>query len=94
MVQVCLGTACHVRGGTRILERVETETGLADVGTSADLEFVVETVRCLGCCGLAPVMRVDRDVYASLEQAKVKRVLDRYRAGQRGRAARKGASGD
>ena len=61
---------------------------------SRSLEFVVETVRCLGCCGLAPVMRVDRDVYASLEQAKVKRVLDRYRSGQRGRAARKGASGD
>ena len=94
VVQVCLGTACHVRGGTRILERVETETGLADVGTSPDLEFVVETVRCLGCCGLAPVMRVDRDVYASLEQAKVKRLLDRYRSGPRGRAARKGASGD
>ena len=92
VVQVCLGTACHVRGGTRILERVETETGLSDVGTSPDLEFVVETVRCLGCCGLAPVMRVDRDVYATLEQAKVKRVLDRYRPGRR--AARKEAGRD
>jgi NADH-quinone oxidoreductase subunit E len=94
VVQVCLGTACHVRGGTRILERVETETGLADVGTSPDLEFVVETVRCLGCCGLAPVMRVDRDVYASLEQTKVKRVLNRYRAGARGRAGRKATTSD
>ena len=93
VVQVCLGTACHVRGGTRILERVGTETGVAGLGTSPDLEFVVETVRCLGCCGLAPVMRVDRDVYATLEQSKVKRVLDRYRAGSR-RAARKGASHD
>lgn len=92
VVQVCLGTACHVRGGTRILERVETETGLTDVGTTSDLEFVVETVRCLGCCGLAPCLRVDRDVYASLEQAKVKSVLNRYRAGGRGRAARTGAS--
>ena len=92
VVQVCLGTACHVRGGTRILERVETETGLSDVGTSPDLEFVVETVRCLGCCGLAPVMKVDRDVYATLEQAKVKGVLNRYRAGARGRGARKGGS--
>jgi len=92
VVQVCLGTACHVRGGTRILERVQTETGLTDVGTSPDLEFVVETVRCLGCCGLAPVLRVDRDVYASLEQSKVKRVLDRYRSGRR--SAKKGASRD
>ena len=93
VVQVCLGTACHVRGGTRILERVGTETGVAGLGTSPDLEFVVETVRCLGCCGLAPVMRVDRDVYATLEQSKVKRVLDRYRSGGR-RGARKGASRD
>ena len=93
VVQVCLGTACHVRGGTRILERVSTETGVAGLGTSPDLEFVVETVRCLGCCGLAPVMRVDRDVYPSLEQSRVKRVLDRYRAGSR-RAARKGAPRD
>ena len=92
VVQVCLGTACHVRGGTRILERVQTETGLTDVGTSPDLEFVVETVRCLGCCGLAPVLRVDRDVYATLEQSKVKRVLDRYRSGRR--SAKKGASRD
>lgn len=92
VVQVCLGTACHVRGGTRILERVETETGLTDVGTTADLEFVVETVRCLGCCGLAPCMRVDRDVYASLEQVKVKGVLNRYRAGGLKRPARKGGS--
>lgn len=92
VVQICLGTACHVRGGTRILERVETETGMADVGTTADLEFVIETVRCLGCCGLAPCMRVDRDVYASLEQSKVKSVLNRYRAGGLKRPARKGGS--
>jgi len=49
-------------------------------------------VRCLGCCGLAPVLRVDRDVYATLEQSKVKRVLDRYRSGRR--SAQKGASRD
>ena len=91
VVQVCLGTACHVRGGTRILERVATDTGVSGLGTSPDLEFVVETVRCLGCCGLAPVMRVDRDIYASLEQSKVKRVLDRYRSGGR-RAGKRGAA--
>ena len=79
VVQVCLGTACHVRGGPKILDRVETETGTVGLGTSPDMEFVVETVRCLGCCGLAPVMRVDRDVYATLEQSKVKVVLNRYR---------------
>jgi NADH:ubiquinone oxidoreductase subunit E len=83
VVQVCLGTACHVRGGPRILDRVETETGTVGLGTSPDMEFVVETVRCLGCCGLAPVLKVDRDVYASLEQSKVKQVLNRYRRGKK-----------
>jgi NADH-quinone oxidoreductase subunit E len=79
LVQVCLGTACHVRGGQRILERVETEAGAGPGGTSADFEFTVEPVRCLGCCGLAPVMRVDRDTFAHLEQGKVRGILNRYR---------------
>lgn len=79
LVQVCLGTACHVRGGQRILERVETEAGVGPGGTSADFEFTVEPVRCLGCCGLAPVMRVDRDTFAHLEQGKVRGILNRYR---------------
>ncbi len=94
VIQVCLGTACHVRGGPRILERVETETGLTGLGTSPDLEFVVETVRCLGCCGLAPVMKVDRDVFVGLEQAKVKTVLGRYRSGGRGRSGSARGAGD
>lgn len=79
LVQVCLGTACHVRGGQRVIERVQTETGAGPSGTSADMEFTVEPVRCLGCCALAPVMRVDRDTFAHLEQGKVRGVLNRYR---------------
>lgn len=90
LVQVCLGTACHVRGGQRILERVQTETGVVDTGTSPDLEFVVETVRCLGCCGLAPVVRVDRDIFASMDQNKIRGVLRRYRP----RAAKRSARGE
>lgn len=78
-VQVCLGTACHVRGGQRILERVETETEAGPSGTSLDFEFTVEPVRCLGCCALAPVMRVDSDTFAHLEQGKVRGVVNRYR---------------
>jgi len=79
LVQVCIGTACHVRGGQRILERVETETGAGASGTSPDFEFTVEPVRCLGCCALAPVMRVDRDTVAHLEIGKVRGVVNRYR---------------
>jgi NADH-quinone oxidoreductase subunit E len=79
LVQVCLGTACHVRGGQRVLERVQTETGVDATGSSPDFEFTVEPVRCIGCCGLAPVMRVDRDTFAHMEQGKVRGVLNRYR---------------
>lgn len=79
LVQVCLGTACHVRGADVILERVRTETGTTASATSADLQFTVEPVRCLGCCGLAPVMRVDRDTIAHLEQNKIRAVLRKYR---------------
>lgn len=85
LVQVCLGTACHVRGGQRLLERVQTESGAGTAGTSPDREFTVEPVRCLGCCGLAPVMRVDKDTFAHLELGKVRGVLNRYRP--RGKAA-------
>ena len=79
LVQVCLGTACHVQGGDLVLERTQTECGVGPSGTSPDMEFTVEPVRCLGCCGLAPVMRVDRDTFAHLEQAKVRGILNRYR---------------
>ncbi len=79
LIQVCLGTACHVRGGERMLERVHTETLTTASGTSADFQFTVEPVRCLGCCGLAPVMRVDRDTFAHLEQTKIKGIVKRYK---------------
>lgn len=79
LVQVCQGTACHVRGSERILERVQTETGAGLAGTSPDRQFTVESVRCLGCCGLAPVARVDKDTYAHLEIGKVKKMLHKYR---------------
>ncbi len=78
-VQVCLGTACHVRGAQRVLERVQTETNTTQSATSPDKEFTVEPVRCLGCCALAPVVRVDRDTFAHLEQGKVRGMVNRYR---------------
>ena len=80
LVQVCLGTACHVRGGQRVLERVELEAGVGPSRTSPDLDFTVEPVRCLGCCALAPVVRVDRDTYAHVDQSRVRRLLRRYRS--------------
>lgn len=82
LVQVCLGTACHVRGGPKVLDRILTELHLPAVGasiTTQDVEFTVRTVRCIGCCGLAPVIRVNDNVHAHMTQAKVKGMLNKYR---------------
>lgn len=79
VVQVCLGTACHVRGAPRVLDRMLRDLKLPVPGTTDDLEFTVETVRCIGCCGLAPVARVDRNVHPHLTQTRVPGLLKKYR---------------
>lgn len=79
LVQVCLGTACHVRGAPRVLDRLLRELKLGAPGTTKDLAFTIRTVRCIGCCGLAPVVRVDENAHPHLTQAKVPGLLKRYR---------------
>jgi NADH:ubiquinone oxidoreductase subunit E len=76
-LRVCLGTACHVRGGQRILEKVLRELKLPASGTTEDFEFTVEPVRCLGCCGLAPVVRVDQSTFGHLVQSRIPNILKR-----------------
>lgn len=78
LVQVCLGTACHVRGAPKVLDRILTDLKMAKPGTSADTEFTVRTVRCIGCCGLAPVVRVNDNTHHHLTQARVKGMLAKY----------------
>ncbi len=77
-IQVCLGTSCHVRGGTRILEALERKLGIAAGKTTKDSKFSLETVRCIGCCSLAPVIRIETDTYARLRSDKVEGVLSGY----------------
>jgi NADH-quinone oxidoreductase E subunit len=79
-IKVCLGTACHVRGGERIAESVERELGIKPGETTEDFQFSVERVACFGACALAPVMVVDDDVYSRMTPVKVKEVLDKYRS--------------
>jgi NADH-quinone oxidoreductase subunit E len=74
-IKVCQGTACHVRGGQRILEAVERELGIQSEGTTEDYKFSLERVACFGCCALAPVMVVDKTVYGRVTIAKAKQVL-------------------
>ncbi|MFB0534468.1 MAG: NAD(P)H-dependent oxidoreductase subunit E, partial [Anaerolineae bacterium] len=78
LVSVCLGTSCHVRGGGHILDKIKRELNLDSGETTEDFQFTVEEVRCLGCCSLSPVIRVDDDTYAHLTQTQVRRILEKY----------------
>lgn len=74
-VHVCVGTACHVRGAERILDMVEEVTGVKSGETDPDLNFSVETVNCLGCCALGPVMVVDGEYHGNVDPAETAAVL-------------------
>jgi len=74
-VRVCRGTACHVRGGARILREVEKQLNIKSGQTTDDLEYSLETIACFGSCALAPVMVVDKDVFGRMTTTKVDRLL-------------------
>ncbi len=78
-IRLCLGTACYVRGAARVLQALREELGVDLGGTSADGLFTLEGVRCLGACGLAPVMMVDGEVYGRLTPGRAREILSRYR---------------
>ena len=77
-VRVCLGTACYVRGGKALTEALEKQFGIKEGETTPDRMFTLETVRCLGACGLGPVVVVDEDIHGRLKPGKVKEVLSQY----------------
>jgi len=74
-IKVCLGTACHVRGGDIILENFERKLGIKDGETTADREFSMERVACVGCCALAPVVVVEEDIYGRVAPSKVEGIV-------------------
>jgi len=78
VVSVCLGTACHVRGGPRIMDKVEESLGIKAGKTTQDMKFTLERVNCLGCCAMGPVIVVDKDYHGKVAPAKVKEVLKSY----------------
>lgn len=78
-VHVCMGTACHVRGAQLVLEKFERELGIKCGETTEDRTFSLDAVRCVGCCGLAPVVMVGEEVHGKLSQMKVPRVLRKYK---------------
>jgi NADH-quinone oxidoreductase subunit E len=77
-ISVCLGTACHVKGGNRILERIERDLDIKEGETTEDSRFTLETVRCIGCCSLAPAIVVDGDTHGRLSQDKLKKTYKEY----------------
>jgi NADH:ubiquinone oxidoreductase subunit E len=78
-IGVCLGTACYVKGAQLIMDKLTKELNVKVGGTTQDNLFTFEATRCLGCCGLAPVMMIDQDVYGKLEPKKIPEILAKYK---------------
>jgi NADH-quinone oxidoreductase subunit E len=79
MVEICLGTACHVQGGANLKDRLERDLAIPSGETTPDKMFTLEEVRCLGCCSLAPVVRIGADVHPYLTQDEIPKILRNYK---------------
>ena len=77
-IQVCLGTACYLKGGDIIIDELDKQLGLKIGSVTDDGKFSLEAVRCVGCCGLAPVMTIAGEVYGKVTKAQVAGILERY----------------
>lgn len=79
-ITVCRGTACHVRGAPQILEEVERHLGIKEGENTSDMEYSLETVACIGCCALAPVITINDEVYGKLNLKDVAKILPKMEA--------------
>jgi NADH-quinone oxidoreductase subunit E len=80
-LQVCLGTACHVRGGARVLDYLENRLEVKSGETTKDLAFSLERVNCLGACALGPMMVIDKKYYGKINPHKIESILEKYQDG-------------
>ncbi|MDP3181758.1 MAG: NAD(P)H-dependent oxidoreductase subunit E [Desulfobaccales bacterium] len=78
IINVCLGTGCFVKGSPRLLDQLERKLGIQHGQTTADMLFTLEVVRCIGCCALAPAMRVGEDTFGRLTPGQVSKIIDSY----------------
>jgi NADH-quinone oxidoreductase subunit E len=78
IISICLGTACHVRGGERVRERLEESLAIKDGETTEDMRFTLEAVRCIGCCSLGPVVKINEDMHGNLSSDQVAGIIDQY----------------
>lgn len=79
VINVCLGTACFVKGANRVLEFFEEELGIKHGETTKDLMFTLSSARCFGACGLAPAIMVNEEVYGNVDKKKVKEIIKHYK---------------
>ena len=82
LIKVCKGTACHVAGAEKVYSIITEELGVKEGGTTADGLFTLESVACLGCCSLAPVVMIDDSIYGKLSPSKVSKILKEYSDGK------------
>lgn len=78
LVELCAGTACHVQGAARLMDRMERDLAIKCGETTKDKMFSLEEVRCLGCCSLAPVVRISGDIHPNLTQDEIPKILKNY----------------
>jgi NADH:ubiquinone oxidoreductase subunit E len=78
IVSICLGTACHVRGAERVREQIQEALCICDGETTADMRFTLESVRCIGCCSLGPVVKINEDMHGRIAPDKIGKILEEY----------------
>jgi len=78
IISICTGTACHVRGAERIKDQIEASLDIKDGGTTEDKRFTLESVRCIGCCSLGPVVKINEDMHGRIATDQVNTVLNQY----------------
>jgi len=79
IITVCLGTACHVKGAGKVVSALENKLGIKKGETTEDMLFTLETVRCIGCCGLAPVLKVGEEIHGLMSKARVPELIEMYK---------------
>ena len=79
-IRVCNGTACNIKGSNQLVEALERELKICQGQTTPDLQFGLDTVNCIGCCGLAPVITIGQDVYGKVKISSIPKITKRYRA--------------
>lgn len=78
IISICLGTACHVRGAEPIKEKIESTLDLKDDVTTKDMRYTLESVRCIGCCSLGPVIKINEDMHGRIKPDEIETVLNQY----------------